>query len=108
MTVDMARRSAAARFVIAPGPRPKIGRIRLSGLKHVPEDLVQREIAEFRGQRYTPELKGRLENKLLGMNVFSVVTATKRDTLDDSGRLSKRRRPPINRGAYRPDPASSL
>ena len=87
MTVDLEKRAARVRFEVIPGPRPLVGEITLTGLDQVPEDLVQREMSGFRQRPFTPALKKEWENKLLAMNVFSVVSVAPGEAIDEDGRL---------------------
>ena len=91
MTVDVPAKTARARFEIEPGPMCTVGEISVTGLHDVPKDLVQQALDPFVGERYTPSLKKEIENKLLMMNVFSVVSVyyetDEGAPEDDPGRL---------------------
>jgi len=81
--VDPKSRQAIVRFRLTPGPKVRIGRIDLSGLEHVPKDLVAREIDFAAGQTYSRKLIAQIESAVYGMNVFSSVSATEEDVLAD-------------------------
>jgi outer membrane protein assembly factor BamA len=85
--VDPSRNEATVQFEISPGPHCVIGEIRLNGLDKVPEDLVAREADFAKGKPYSPELITRLERRLIGLQVFQVVSVSPDTQLDENGHL---------------------
>lgn len=88
MNVDVEKRTATVRFAINPGPLCKVGDFSITGLKDVPLYLVQRELGAFQSSVYTPALKKEIEDKLLQMNVFGVVSVFPESHLNDNGTLN--------------------
>jgi translocation and assembly module TamA len=62
-------------YSVDPGPRVDIGQIEFSGLKRTDADYLRRRIALRPGQRYSSTAVAQARNSLLGLGVFSSVTA---------------------------------
>jgi translocation and assembly module TamA len=62
-------------FAVTVGPRVRIGRIRIEGLKDVHESFVQRELLVHTGEQYDAATIESARQGLLGLGVFSSVSA---------------------------------
>jgi outer membrane protein insertion porin family len=87
MEVNVKEKTAWVRFEISPGPLCRVGDFAVSGLVKVRRDLVERELDSYKGDLYTPSSKKDIEDKLLAMNVFSIVSVYPQAKLNDKGSL---------------------
>ena len=62
-------------FKVTAGQRVKIGEVRITGLKRVRESAVRKRIDLKRGEQYDPRRIDATRRELLGLGVFSGVTA---------------------------------
>jgi translocation and assembly module TamA len=63
-------------FPVTPGPRVRIGKIRIEGLKHVHESLVRRRLPVHGGERYDAAAIEKAREDLLTLGVLSTVSVT--------------------------------
>jgi translocation and assembly module TamA len=61
-------------FKVTPGPRVKVGDVRITGLQHVHESAVRQRVQLRRGEQYDPRRIDTTRRGLLAMGVFSGVT----------------------------------
>lgn len=71
--------SADVRFEVRPGPYVKIDKIRLQGLRKVPEYFVRNELDFARGRPYAKSIETRVEKSVYAMEVFDTVAVVKDD-----------------------------
>jgi translocation and assembly module TamA len=91
-----------------PGPRVDIGRIAFSGLTRTDPDFLRRHIALRPGQRYSATAVAQARDSLLGLGVFSSVTAVPEqaegDTTPITFRVIEQKRHAVSlSGAYASD-----
>ncbi len=78
--VDRAARTADVRYELRPGPFVRLGEIRITGLRAVPESAVRVEIEGFEGKPFAPSRLDQLEQAVYGLDVFSTVTVVPDET----------------------------
>src|SRR5690606_5430584 len=73
--VNRSTRQATLEYTFEPGPRLKIGKIRLEGLQQIPEKPVRTEFEGYEGKWYAPHRIRAIEQAVYGLGVFSSVAA---------------------------------
>ncbi len=74
--VDVGAHSATLYFSITPGPDSKIGKVRIEGLKKLPEPPLRRAIDLRVGEHYSTNKLERAREAVLGLGAFSAVEVT--------------------------------
>ena len=85
--VDHKDRTVSVEYAVDPGQRAEIGNIRVSGLKRMDADFVNRRLGKFTGRTYAPSEISKLRDDLRSINAFESVKVKPADSLDESGRL---------------------
>ncbi|HET6620857.1 MAG TPA: autotransporter assembly complex family protein [Dongiaceae bacterium] len=85
--VDHKDRTVSVEYAVDPGPRAKIGDIRVSGLERVDADFVNRRVGKFTGRTYAPSEINKLRDDLRSISAFESVKVKPAEKLDQNGRL---------------------
>jgi translocation and assembly module TamA len=85
--VDHKDRTVSVEYAVDPGPRAKIGDIRVSGLERVDAGFVDRRVRKFTGRTYAPSEITKLRDDLRSISAFESVKVRPADKLDGNGRL---------------------
>ncbi len=75
ITVDRARRTAAIRFIVEPGPRVTFGATTIAGARAVEARLIARRAHVVAGRRYDPQALENARARVEALRLFSSVTA---------------------------------
>ncbi len=100
-------------YSVTPGPRVNIGPIAFSGLKRTDPDFLRRHIALKPGQRFSATHVSQARDALLGLGVFSSVTAVPAPAVGNSTavmfRVIEQKRHAVNlTGSYATDTGMSV
>lgn len=71
--VDISQRRAWARFQVEPGPLASYGKIRITGLKEIPEDRIRSSLRIREGQLYSHSDVQEAQDALINLGVFASV-----------------------------------
>lgn len=85
--VDPTFREVELDYTITPGPRARVGQIRIEGLDDVPRDKVERELRFAPGRWYSPRLMERIESQVYALDVFRSVVVLPAETVGPDGTL---------------------
>ncbi|MFO0614134.1 MAG: POTRA domain-containing protein [Polyangiaceae bacterium] len=72
--VDLATHRANIVFAVAAGPRAKIGKIRIQGLKEISDAVVRRALDLEEGEPYSTRKLDRARDAVVGLGAFGTVT----------------------------------
>jgi translocation and assembly module TamA len=100
-------------YSVAPGPRVNIGPIAFSGLKRTDPNFLRRHMALQPGQRFSAKNVSDARDSLLGLGVFSSVTAVPEPVVGDSApilfRVIEQKRHAVSlSGSYATDTGMSV
>jgi len=85
--VDHADRSVAVLFRIMPGPVARFGKVKITGLQSVDEDLVRGKIPWIKGDPYNADLLSEIHRRLTKTGLFAMVKVVHGQHLDEGGLL---------------------
>ncbi|MBU1431821.1 BamA/TamA family outer membrane protein, partial [Myxococcota bacterium] len=85
--LDRAAAIAEARVEIAPGRRARLGPIRISGLRALPEAPLLAAVQAQEGRDYSPAAVQRVEAALYNLDVLQAVTAQLDEVIAPDGRV---------------------
>ena len=72
-TISASRKAFDARIEVNPGPRGRIGEIRIEGAQSVDNQLIRRQLLFSEGDLYNGALLAKAQDRLLGLELFRLV-----------------------------------
>lgn len=87
VVVDHDVRRVRVTYRVDPGPRALFGPLRIEGLESVDEEVVRARIPWREGQPFDRRLLNEARNRLVALDLFSIVRFSTAEKVDDQGRL---------------------
>jgi len=87
VVVDHDVRRVRVTYRVDPGPRALFGPLRIEGLESVDEEVVRARIPWREGQPFDRRLLNEARNRLVALDLFSIVRFSTAERVDDQGRL---------------------
>jgi translocation and assembly module TamA len=87
VVVDHDVRRVRVTYRVDPGPRALFGPLRIEGLESVDEEVVRARIPWREGRLFDRRLLNEARNRLVALDLFSIVRFSTAEKVDDQGRL---------------------
>jgi len=80
--IDLSEHLAAVSYRVESGPPSVFGDVQVSGNKNVDEDVIRREVAFVRGERFRQSQLDETRDQLAALNLFSAIRLDEKESAD--------------------------